>query len=56
MFDTLSINKVGRDFWHIGISMDGNERSYWASTEMMFVFLEEATKILCNKKGEEECE
>lgn len=49
MFDGLFIKHKARNLWSIEVTMGENKKSYWATTDTMILFLEEATKILSEK-------
>ena len=49
MFDGLYIKHQARNLWNIEVTMGENKKSYFATTDTMIVFLEEATKILTEK-------
>ena len=49
MFDGLYIKRQARNLWNIEVTMGENKRSYFATTDTMILFLEEATKILTEK-------
>lgn len=55
MFDGLFIKHQARNLWSIEVTMGENKKSYWATTDTMILFLEEATKILSEKvRGKDE--
>lgn len=55
MFDGLYIKHQARNLWSIEVTMGENKKSYWATTDTMILFLEEATKILSEKvRGKDE--
>ena len=49
MFDGLYIKHKARNLWSIEVTMGESKRSYFATTDTMILFLEEATKILTEK-------
>lgn len=49
MFDGLYIKRQTRNLWNIEVTMGEAKKSYWATTDTMILFLEEATKILTEK-------
>lgn len=49
MFDGLFIKHQARNLWSIEVAMGESKRSYFATTDTMILFLEEATKILTEK-------
>lgn len=49
MFDGLYIKRQARNLWNIEVTMGESKRSYFATTDTMILFLEEATKILTEK-------
>lgn len=49
MFDGLYIKRQTRNLWNIEVTMGEAKKSYWATTDTMILFLEEATKILSEK-------
>lgn len=49
MFDGLYIKHQARNLWSIEVTMKDNKKSYFATTDTMILFLEEATKILSEK-------
>lgn len=49
MFDGLYIKRQARNLWNIEVTMGENKKSYFATTDTMILFLEEATKILTEK-------
>lgn len=51
MFDGLYIKHQARNLWSIDITMGAEKKSYWATTDTMILFLEEAAKILKEKVG-----
>lgn len=51
MFDGLYIKRQAKNLWIIEITMGVDCKSYWATTDTMILFLEEAAKILKEKVG-----
>lgn len=49
MFDGLYIKRQARNLWNIEVTIGEITKSYWATTDTMILFLEEATKILNEK-------
>ena len=49
MFDGLYIKHQAKNLWSIEVTMKDNKKSYFATTDTMILFLEEATKILTEK-------
>lgn len=55
MFDGLYIKHQAKNLWSIEVTMGEKQKSYWATTDTMILFLEEATKILSEKvRGKDE--
>ena len=51
MFDGLYIKRQTRNLWNIEVTIGEITKSYWATTDTMILFLEEAAKILSEKVG-----
>ena len=49
MFNGLYIKRQAKNLWIIEITMGVDCKSYWATTDTLILFLEEATKILSEK-------
>lgn len=49
MFEGLYIKRQAKNLWIIEVTMGVDCKSYWATTDTMILFLEEATKILTEK-------